>query len=629
MARILTRKRIFVGLALAAVAAGASASLVRRAAPPPSVPLAFGCTPGETHVYSLDYTSDGALTDPSFGLRASGSAPEPEQRVHAAVRGALTTTCVARTTEEHTVAMTFDVPEGALALPDGTEQRAAELLGGTTFVTRDARGHTKAIRFPAEMPEAGRNVVRDMLTLGQITLPASPAPTWSAEEIETSGPFEADYAVRAIGSDQVTLAKTRRGRPPHGQLRTEALRPHAEIDGDSAGGTIHIHHVLGADDFLWGLDVTVPVALKVGSRTVGRTRGHLAVSHRAQSQADADALSLMLAERAKGAQSDLAASDVDARLERRMQEDELGTDTWKTLSGRLDASAADRTKVYLKLKALFLLHPETCSKAGLELVATEDTHSTRFHLLAGALTAAGTKEAQQALVAAVRGSAGKLAHERALVGSLGMLKAPTKETIAELRTLRDSHAVEEVRGSARLALGSLAKADPAQARQIVDSEIAAYRAANNGDDRALSLLALGNTGADDLLAIAREAFQDPDPHVRAAAASSLRFVTAGDAEDLLVSIAQKDSAATVRAEALHALGYRILGAPALEAVTAIVRSDPEEDVRMAAVQIIAKEIGHDGSLEGVLEEVTRTERAKGVRNAAQLALVRYRATAGN
>ena len=59
-----------------------------------------------------------------------------------------------------------------------------------------------------------------------------------------------------------------------------------------------------------------------------------------------------------------------------------------------------------------------------------------------------------------------------------------------------------------------------------------------------------------------------------------------------------------------------------------LKADGDEDVRMAALQVVAGELERDPALLSPLEDVAHPERAKGVRTAAQLALQRHQATRG-
>jgi hypothetical protein len=620
----LVKRRVLTGIAFVAVAAaGASAFFLRRA---PSVPVAlsFECTPGEAQSFALRYLSEGTLEDTTFGLGNGKTGDAVKAR--ARVEGELVSTCVVSTHDEHTVALRFDDATVALEMPSQASQKPADVLAGTTFVTRDAHGRTKSIRFPDAMPEAGRNVVRDLLSLAQITLPETPAAAWTAREQDQSGAYDAAYTLESTARESVAIRKERV------VAKASDKRPRAE-PGESRGGIFRVNPVHHAVE---SADVTVALTLRVGDKTIGTTRAHVALDFRATTRESIASLTreLETLDRSLAAPSDLAASDVDARLEQHIQERELCDDTWESLLAKASAPEVDRAKAFLKLKALFLLHPESCAAAGRTLAAAKDPNAMSFLLVSGALTSAGTREAQKALTSAATSVVGNTPIERVLIGNLGLLKTPTDETVTMLDSVAHGNGDDESRGAARLARGSLAgemaktDAKSVRASALVAEEVRAYQNASANEDRVLALLALGNAGSDEALAVASEALHDADPRVRLAAASSLRFIAAGAAEDLLANCAQSDDVSAVRAEAVRSLGYRVLSSPSLEIVAHAVKADRDEDVRMAALQVLARELDRDPALASVVEDVARDERASGVRNAAKMAMERYRATRG-
>ncbi|WP_394825917.1 HEAT repeat domain-containing protein [Pendulispora albinea] len=644
MDHVVTKKRVVLGAVLTAVAVGAVALFVPMLRARSAVSLSFHCAPGEARIHTLSYSSEGKLLDPAFGLGGDQGGSKPEQSVRAKVDGKLAVACIASSDTEHTVSLSFENPTGTFSVQtENGDGPMSALLAGETFVTRDALGHTKSIRFPESMPDKGRNLVREMLALGQVTLPGSvsagagaPEPmadakTWTAREETMNGAFDASYTVKAVQGDRVTLTKSLRPSGEAGRLHGEVMRPRVEQIDERASE----FRVSRADGAVEGADVAVALVLKVGSRRIGETKARLVLAHvekrtLSESELAMRARALEGAAAAGSPASDLAASDVDARLERNMQEKELGSDDWRTLSAR--NSDVEPTKTYLKMKALFFLHPESCDQARRALTAMDDPNAARFQRVAAALASAGTPESQAALVSALRASDGKRAKEHALLGAMGFVKKPTAETMKVLDDIVSAKGDDEVRSTARFARASLAGqgADPntPQARAVVKSEVAAYRSATGGEERTTALLALGNTGSQDVLDVAREALADSDPQVRAAGAASLRFVAAGEAEDLLVRVAANDSASAVRAEALRSLGLRILGEPAVQTVAGLAKADLEEDVRMMAVQVLARELDRDPGLEGLLDDIAQTDRARGVRNAATMTLQRYRATRG-
>src|SRR6185295_408551 len=151
---------------------------------------------------------------------------------------------------------------------------------------------------------------------------------------------------------------------------------------------------------------------------------------------------------------DLAATEVEQRIDDRMQRDQLKDETWDSLWAKVKDPTVNEPEVFLQLRALFKLHPEECKKAADALISLGSSKDTSFMLLTNALAATGTPEAQAALRAAIDGSAGKRDNQQVIVAELGMLIHPEPETEAYARDLLAHHSDGETRNVAQLALGS-------------------------------------------------------------------------------------------------------------------------------------------------------------------------------
>lgn len=631
MARNVTSSRLR-HLALAALfmsAAGAAGAYLLQRQPAAIPALSLSCERGIEDVYAVSYASHGVLTDTAFGLGPAGAMPGEPLRVEAKVDGRMHAACIANTDEEQTLAVTFERVNGTFDVPGatGAEREVANLLAGTTFVTRDARGRIKNIRFDAKTPENGRSLVRDILALGQITLPELGKPTpasWTAREEDTNGAYEGAYRVTKNEGGALTIAKARQSIASGS--RSDKLRPAATSkDGSSA-----TFRMKSAEHRVAGADVTSAIGLDVNGKSVGSTDAHLVSTFEESSALSDDAFAalrgaLAMANARVGAPSDLAAHDVDARLDAMAQRKELGKDNWETLSQKLDRLEGSSTPLFLKLRALFRLDPSRCAAAGKRLAQMNDPNADAYAALASALADAGNAESQRALVDAARSAEGNVPSQRVLVATLGMAKSPTGEMIDSLRGLARETTSGEIAGTARLALGSLARdaeVDPARAAALVASEVDACRHAQTSEEKIMALLTLGNSGAPQTLAIAREALGDPDPRVRAAAANALRFVESPEAEAALTILVGGDADAVVRAEAIRSLGFRTLGTPAVETIARAAETDRDEQVRLGAVKMLAGG-PFDPALGELFARVAVNDIANSVRTAARLALVRY------
>ncbi|MFY0582282.1 HEAT repeat domain-containing protein [Cystobacter fuscus] len=245
---------------------------------------------------------------------------------------------------------------------------------------------------------------------------------------------------------------------------------------------------------------------------------------------------------------------------------------------------------------------------------------------------AGTPEAQHALVAAIDATRDRTPHQRTLSGLLGTLSHPNEDAESVLHSLVKGHAQAEVRDTARLALGNVARSlqeqEPQRAERLIQDSVAYARSARSQPERILSLQVLGNTGANQGLEVIEQTVRDPDVSLRRTGASALRFIETEQAERLLLELVTRDASESVRGEAVSALSFRTLSAGTVAELLLRVRQDPSETVRQLLVKVLADEAPRHAGVLSTLEEVSRTDASASVRKLATLVLLRLNASEG-
>jgi len=284
------------------------------------------------------------------------------------------------------------------------------------------------------------------------------------------------------------------------------------------------------------------------------------------------------------------------------------------------------------MRALFRIHPERCRDAAAALATIDSFKDTSFMLVASALAATGTPEAQAALRDAIARSAGKHDHQDVLVAEFGNLDRPDRATEAFVRDLVAHGDNDETRSVAQLALGNMAHAlgasEPDRAEALVGEALQHAGAATTLDDRIVSLHTLGNTGSRRSFDALRAAARDPDFRIRQAAVAALRSLDGGDVEQLLLSLALHDLEPSVRAEAASSLRQRSLAPATFDALAQLVRRDPSEAVRQTLVSVIAGSAEQFPGATEVLDWVVQHDPKQDVRRNAELALVQLRSQRG-
>jgi|GEM_PF-6326176 len=248
-------------------------------------------------------------------------------------------------------------------------------------------------------------------------------------------------------------------------------------------------------------------------------------------------------------------------LVRQMNKETLGSDTLESLEERLAESAkgkpseSEKTRLYLKLKALLILQPQN-SRALAARALEASAGALELQLVAGALSAAGTPEAQAALVEITKAAAPGSTKRLQLVPMLGFAESPTASTLLYLESLADGAGTPEAK-TARLSLGIAAHkglaGEPVIAARIAASFVERLRASSTPGEIVGVLRGGGNTGHLDFLNVAASYLSDSDESVRAAAIFALRLVPF----DTFASVYERaltDPSKRVRAQALEALG---------------------------------------------------------------------------
>ncbi|OJH36469.1 HEAT repeat domain-containing protein [Cystobacter ferrugineus] len=600
--------------------------------------LSLTCIPGKSRAYALSYESRGQVSDPTFGLSQT-DAPEG-QSVETVVKGRWRETCVRGDATGHVLEVAVEEAQGHFtskgALGSGpAPEDVSGLVTGNSYVELGADGKVRSIHFDPRMSPLGQNLVRDMLSLRSmhLSLPARDGASWTSDEEDFNGRYSAPYT---LAFPEEGLARVTKGPRTYAATGASKLTKVAPLVRSlpSTGG----EWVLELDTHQpRSLRSHVEVELVASSRVIGRSLSHLELTPPEQAVvATVDVRQLQESFQARTARGvrpgDLAARDADARIEERIQREELGSDTWSSLLEKAGEASPDRARLFLKFKALFLLHPETCRDASALLAMSDGPHDTTFQLVAGALVSAGTPEAQHALVAAIDATRDRTPHQRTLSGLLGTLSHPNEDAESVLHSLVKGHAQAEVRDTARLALGNVARSlqgqEPQRAERLIQDSVAYARSAESQPERILALQALGNTGATQGLEVIEQTVRDPDVSLRRTGASALRFIETEQAERLLLELVTRDASESVRGEAVSALSFRTLSAGTVAELLQRVRQDPSESVRQLLVKVLADEAPRHAGVLSTLEEVSRTDASAAVRKLATLVLLRLNASEG-
>ena len=617
------RRGLAVVVTALAVALAAIAWIARTGAPPVAG-LRLDCVPGQAHRFALDYSSHGELIDGALGI--SGLSGPASQVVDIAAHGHAIETCVENGPVNLVFALAFADVTGEADTGMAAKQQASELLVGATFVEVARDGIVQTIQFGDGMSSLAQNIVRDVLSHRSMKLPPGGVSQWRNDEISVDGTYVAEYRIESTPERMTDSAvRMRKRRVPSSAPRgTGSARPRARyLDGTQAEIQI-------AGAWLADLDSTTDVEVVSGDKIVSKSRTQVALHGGGVEPGSAGPLRARLAllRASRATIGDLAASDADRRLDDKIQRDELGDDTWTTLWARARDARPDTPKLYLKMRALFALDPARCKDAAAALATRDSPKDDAFMVVASALAATGSPEAQAALRDAITASAGKRDVQEVLLAELGNLGTPDRASEAYARDIVAHTADGEVRNVAQLALGNMAGAlrasEPERSEALISEALQQASSAQTLDDRIVSLHALGNTGSLRSFEVLQAAARDPDFRIRQSAASALSSIEGPEVEQLLLALAVNDPEPSVRAESATSLRRRSVAPATFDALAELVRRDPSDTVRQTLISVISERAEQFASALGVLDWVAQHDPEQDVRRNAQLALLRLR-----
>lgn len=289
----------------------------------------------------------------------------------------------------------------------------------------------------------------------------------------------------------------------------------------------------------------------------------------------------------------------------------------------LDATTEGRSHVIHRLRDLLLIDGEMPSVM-LDLIKTEQlTDRTRADLYL-ALELAGSSQAQSALASVFTDQSWSVLDGMRSIVALGGIKKPTDDTLSALwgmaYTAGTGDDRDKLASTAALALGSIGR----ELKNDQNSDYFSLRSglldgassAADSHQRAVFLRALGNTAdPDPSLPNNIVAFlADPEPEVRAAAASTLGRLGSSQVTGQLLQSLEQEQNDLVRSSITEALSKA--ETPALNTVQSIrssILQERDENVRYNMAVLLGNSLKEFPQNREVLEQLLNTEQSKRVR----------------
>ncbi len=478
---------------------------------------------------------------------------------------------------------------------DAAAERYLAAAATPVLMHFDSRGIVVGYGFADGLDGEQRNFLRGTLSLFSIEEPRTDVAIWRRTERDNTGEYEAEYTVDAAAAAEAGQAVVQRRRLAYHLVTGQAQAPEHQLRGATrVRFAARIGWVAGvvADE---GMTMNLPLA---DLQVVSSRRAEVVLLESGRTPVDAEVAALWQRAGASVISSE-PCGDRAAEQEVEHWRQQLQGVTVEQLLAELQGLLAQQpvddaavNAVFLKLQWLAKLDPAAVTAVRDGVLAGTLPAATVGTALS-ALGAAGTPAAQDALVA-VREQRSLAAEVRmaATVAAI-QLDAPSADLMQSLwQDVRggDANGSDEVRDSSLLVLGALSgrSAEPlADGRSPLQAVLAMEQDAVANNDLPTWLLAVGNTGAPEVLAIAGRYVEHVDPAVRGAACVALRRVSGLPAVELLAARALLDREPTVRGEAIRELGRRS-EPEARRALERVAAEEPTDELRDKARELLAQ-----------------------------------------
>jgi len=557
---------------------------------------------GAQRDYHLSYTSDSQY---DFGvlLQAQAAATSPNQSPlnlsAQSVRLTLTTdieiTVLAYTANHYQLMYRFINPEVRIMVSDQADDAVSERvrseLLSPVYIEARPSGRIDGISIRPGANAITHGLLRAVLSLSQFITPENGnyARTWTTTEDDPNGSFTVTY---------LPLSRQKLQELVQNRFRKQRIS-HAVVETESTSGTVMLQKQVqpsgsiealfdvkqGILHYLKGTDKQV---ISINKHKVGATQNtlqfNLIKSDCLNKQANAQLMLVQQQEpnwKAKRAPLYTEATTV-AEREAVIARSTLGQDTVESLSAMLTQLSTDtnneinQTDLYLKLKSMMLLKPDSCAVLTEQIVKLSPANPA-YKLLVGALQAVGNEQAQTGLMRLLTLAKDDVPVTLYLLQAMATVHNPMPMSVDRFLEFANSTDKPDIARTAQLGLGvmtrKLASTDAIRSDSLVKMFIQRLQTSTDDDDRRQWLLVLGNAGTPAAYVAVNQYLSAPSPRLRATAISALRWQRNPAVTDQLLNAMQQDVDDEVRIAAAQTLAFR----PRTEREFAVFKSSLTKD----------------------------------------------------
>ncbi len=269
--------------------------------------------------------------------------------------------------------------------------------------------------------------------------------------------------------------------------------------------------------------------------------------------------------------------------------------TWKEIKAMLAGIKAGtpqkkKNNIFNSLAAS-LKNDKNMTPAVLKEVRVYKVGTEQYRMLMGALTYAGTPEAQDGLRAMYRGGENGDPGRDSVIQAFTMMDEPITRISKRFLTDTFKNANSpELRDNAGLALGSSlrnGKGDDAETEKIRETLMNEWRNATSDARKARVLEMLGNSGDEYFFDLMKEVHQgSPNPHLRRLSVYAMRFIDTEKVSRYILDVPLKHQDAGVRSAAIEALSMQTFRKFSYEPLAAVIKNEKAASLRLKASEVL-------------------------------------------
>jgi len=457
------------------------------------------------------------------------------------------------------------------------------------FAKVTPEGRVEAVLFGPNWGGNARDIAKSLLSMAQFVRPGKNGSSegWQTVEDYFGGKYFTRYAAVPGSAETLMFTKVRTS-----SLATQSAKAMMAAHRDPSGSLDC--ELSKSDGVVQKISGDWTHSIYVGENKIGAEAVKFDLRRLGSADLDADAKTSLLAYAAKDSWHTIAEFAIPPDQKIALAKQALGTATreslLQTVSGfrGKDASSEGIGQARTQLTALFQVDPSSM-RSFVGSVAEVGLGDGAFQLVLQSLLGAGSPEAQACLVAIAQASQD---HDvrGVIVSSLVSIDQPTDELVnfvLEQTKLDDKKLAQASWMSAGVLASALSRYRPAEAAKLVAEIQRQWAECKDPADRAMLVLALGNTGSAAALPSIQTSLNAKDVSERRMAIQALAKFPSPGALSLLKEKALSDESPAVRAAAIDQMRWQEYGPVAQEILVTVLENDREASVRLAAVHFLS------------------------------------------